>query len=62
MRRIYLAHARLFRMSPEPRDQALGAQVVAFVPAMPQPDSQRLAVARERPEPPRPDTRRDRHR
>jgi hypothetical protein len=37
----------LLKQSTFEADRALGAQVEAFVRAMPQPDSQRLALARE---------------
>ncbi len=47
VRRLYLAQARLLSGSMDPADRALGAKVEAFVQSMPQPDSQRLALARE---------------
>jgi hypothetical protein len=47
IRGLYLAQAQLLRRSTDADDQALGAKVVAFVRSMPQPDSQRLALARE---------------
>jgi type IV secretory pathway VirD2 relaxase len=47
VRSLYLAQAELLRRSGRPADQALGAKVEAFVRSMPQPDSQRLALARE---------------
>lgn len=47
VRSLYLAQAQLLRRSPDPEDRALGSKVEAFVRAMPQPDSQRLALARE---------------
>lgn len=47
VRSLYLAQAQLLRRSSNPVDQALGSRVEAFVRAMPQPDSQRLALARE---------------
>lgn len=47
IRSLYLAQARLLATSADPRDQALAAKVEAFVRAMPQPDSRRLALARE---------------
>lgn len=47
IRSIYQAQARLLQASTDPRDQQLGDKVEAFVRAMPQPDSQRLALARE---------------
>ncbi len=47
IRRLYLAQAQLLQRSTDPQDRALGAKAAAFVAAMPQPDSQRLALARE---------------
>jgi hypothetical protein len=47
VRRLYLAQAQVLRRSADPADQALGAKVESFVKSMPQPDSQRLALARE---------------
>lgn len=47
VRSLYLAQAHLLGRSPETADRALGAKVEAFVRSMPQPDSQRLALARE---------------
>lgn len=47
VRGLYLAQAQLLRRSSDPVDRALGSKVEAFVRAMPQPDSQRLALARE---------------
>ncbi len=47
VRGLYLAQAKLLGRSVDPTDQALGAKIEAFVRAMPQPDSQRLALARE---------------
>lgn len=47
VRGLYLAQARLLGRSADPRDRALAARVEAFVRAMPQPDSRRLALARE---------------
>lgn len=47
VRGLYLAQARLLAASADPRDRALAARVEAFVRAMPQPDSRRLALARE---------------
>jgi hypothetical protein len=47
VRRGYLTQARLLRSSTDLKDRELGAKVEAFVTAMPQPDSQRLALARE---------------
>jgi hypothetical protein len=47
VRGLYLAQAQLLRRSHDPADRALGSKVEAFVQSMPQPDSQRLALARE---------------
>jgi type IV secretory pathway VirD2 relaxase len=47
VRGLYLAQARVLSRSADPTDQALAAKVEAFVRSMPQPDSQRLALARE---------------
>jgi hypothetical protein len=47
VRSLYLAQAELLKRSGRLADQALGAQVEAFVRSMPAPDSQRLALARE---------------
>jgi type IV secretory pathway VirD2 relaxase len=47
VRALYLGQARLLQGSADPRDQALGRAVEAFVQEMPAPDSQRLALARE---------------
>jgi hypothetical protein len=47
VRALYLAQAQLLGQSPEPADRALAEKVEAFVRAMPVPDSQRLALARE---------------
>jgi type IV secretory pathway VirD2 relaxase len=47
VRGLYLAQAKLLGRSVDPTDQALGAKVEAFVRAMPRPDSQRLALARQ---------------
>ena len=47
VRSLYLAQAQLLRQSPEAADRVLGEKVEAFVRAMPPPDSQRLALARE---------------
>jgi hypothetical protein len=44
---LYLAQARLLQRSSDPADRVLGAKVEDFVRTMPQPDSQRLALARE---------------
>jgi hypothetical protein len=47
VRSLYLAQAQLLRRSPDPADRSLGEKVETFVRSMPQPDSQRLALARE---------------
>ncbi len=47
VRGLYLAQAQVLSRSPNPADQALGARVEAFVKVMPQPNNQRLALARE---------------
>ena len=47
VRGLYLAEARLLAASADPHDRALAARVEAFVHTMPQPDSRRLALARE---------------
>lgn len=47
VRGLYLVQAQVLQRSADPADQALGAKVEAFVRSMPQPDSQRLALARE---------------
>lgn len=47
VRGLYLAQAHLLQQSADPSDRALGSKVEAFVRSMPQPDSQRLALARE---------------
>lgn len=47
VRGLYLAQAQLLRRSSDPVDRALASKVEAFVRTMPQPDSQRLALARE---------------
>jgi type IV secretory pathway VirD2 relaxase len=47
VRSLYLTQARLLARSNDPTDRALGAKVEAFVRSMPQPDTQRLALARE---------------
>ena len=47
VRGLYLAQAQVLQRSIDPADQALGAKVEAFVKSLPQPDSQRLALARE---------------
>lgn len=47
VRDLYLTQAQLLGRSTDPADRALGAKVEAFVRTMPQPDTQRLALARE---------------
>jgi len=47
VRSLYLKQAQLLGRSSDPADRALGAKVEAFVRSMPQPDTQRLALARE---------------
>lgn len=47
VRSLYLAQAQLLTRSPDAADRALGAEVAAFVRSMPQPDTRRLALARE---------------
>jgi len=47
VRGLYLAQARLLATSADPLDRALAARVETFVRAMPQPDTRRLALARE---------------
>lgn len=47
VRSLYLAQAQLLRRSSNLVDRELGSKVEAFVRAMPQPDSQRLVLARE---------------
>jgi type IV secretory pathway VirD2 relaxase len=47
VRDLYLTQARLLGRSTDPADRALGAKVEAFVRSMPQPDTRRLAMARE---------------
>jgi len=44
---LYLQQARLLARSEDPLDRALAEKVEAFVRTMPQPDSERLALARE---------------
>jgi hypothetical protein len=46
IRRFYLAQAQLMARSADAGDRVLGRRVEAFVQSMPQPDSQRLALAR----------------
>ena len=45
MRALYLAQAQVLAGSADREDRALAAKVAAFVATMPQPDSQRLALA-----------------
>jgi hypothetical protein len=47
VRATWLAQARLLQSSADAADRSLGARVEEFVRGMPQPDSQRLALARE---------------
>ncbi len=47
VRALYLAQAQVLAGSADREDRALAAKVAAFVATMPQPDSQRLALARE---------------
>lgn len=47
VRGLYLAQAKLLKRSHDAADQVLGAKIEAFVRAMPAPDTQRLALARE---------------
>jgi type IV secretory pathway VirD2 relaxase len=47
IRSLYLAQARLLANSSDPDDRALAAKVDGFVRSMPDPDSRRLALARE---------------
>jgi hypothetical protein len=47
VRGLYFAQAKLLSRSNDPADRTLGAKVEAFVHGMPQPDTQRLALARE---------------
>jgi type IV secretory pathway VirD2 relaxase len=46
IRALYLAQAQVMIESPDGRDRRLGAKVETFVKTMPQPDSQRLILAR----------------
>ena len=62
IRSLYLAQAQLLKGSGWEADRALGDKVEAFVKAMPAPDSQRLALARELRETARPTRDRDRER
>lgn len=47
VRTLYLSQAQVLGRSSDPADRALAAKVEAFVRSMPQPDTQRLALARE---------------
>jgi len=47
IRSLYLAQAKLLQGAGDPATRALGGRVESFVRTMPQPDSQRLALARE---------------
>lgn len=47
VRGLYLAQARLLKTSADPGDRTLGTKVEDFIRTMPQPDIQRLALARE---------------
>lgn len=47
LRGHHLAQSRLLAQTSESSDRALGAKVEAFVTSMPEPDSQRLILARE---------------
>ena len=47
VRGLYLTQAQLLGRAPNAADRALGAKVEAFVRSMPQPDTRRLALARE---------------
>jgi hypothetical protein len=47
IRSAYVAQARLLMLSADATERALGRKVEGFVREMPQPDSQRLALARE---------------
>jgi len=47
VRNLYLTQAQLLGRSSDPADRTLGAKIQAFVRGMPQPDTQRLALARE---------------
>jgi hypothetical protein len=47
IRELYLAQAKLLRDAADPSDRALGLGLEAFVQSMPEPDSRRLAFARE---------------
>ena len=47
VRGLYLAQARLLQRSGAAEDRSLGHKVEAFVRGLPQPDTRRLALARE---------------
>jgi hypothetical protein len=47
IRDLYLAQAELLREAKDPADQKLGREIEDFVRSMPEPDSRRLAFARE---------------
>jgi len=47
VRGLYLTQAQLLGRSSDPADRTLSAKIEAFVRSMPQPDTQRLALARE---------------
>ena len=47
VRALYAAQAALLLRSDDARDRALGQEVLRFVAGMPEPDSRRLALARE---------------
>jgi len=47
IRQMYLAQARLLGGSADLKDQSLALKVETSIRSMPQPDSQRLALARE---------------
>jgi type IV secretory pathway VirD2 relaxase len=47
IRSLYLGQAQILRRSPHATDRTLADQVETFVRTMPNPDSQRLALARE---------------
>lgn len=47
VRSLYLTQAQLLGRSSDPADRTLGTKVEAFVCGMPQPDTQRLALARD---------------
>ena len=47
VRALYAAQGQLLRLSRSAEDRRLGEDVLKFLADMPQPDSQRLALARE---------------